>query len=327
MTMQSEELRPEEFGQAAQAVISALQAQAGERAAAAAAAAMAEAGLFGVCVAEEAGGLGLPLEFALPVVRAAGELQLQYPLAEQIAAAKALQALPAGQELLSGAKSVCVVMRWNADDAWAGVARDGSAADYALVQSAQGFALYRVQDLQTQVDAALDPDVPQLWVAVGQTPAIAELDAAASVAFLRDMRLLWAEYLNGLSAGALERSAEYLQARVQFGRPLSAKQAVRHHLARMRLLVEASSAQVWRALRSDEFGQSRNGDSALASALVNAHFVLEKATHLYGGMGFTWELGLHRSLREVKKLDAANGAGAVLRQAGQAFVDSCEEAQ
>ena len=62
MTMQSEELRPEEFGQAAQAVISALQAQAGERAAAAAAAAMAEAGLFGVCVAEEAGGLsGAPL--------------------------------------------------------------------------------------------------------------------------------------------------------------------------------------------------------------------------------------------------------------------------
>ena len=115
MTMQSEELRPEEFGQAAQAVISALQEQAGERAAAAAA--MAEAGLVGVCVAEEAGGLGLPLEFALPVVRAAGELQLQYPLAEQIAAAKALQALPAGQELLSGAKSVCVVMRWNADDA------------------------------------------------------------------------------------------------------------------------------------------------------------------------------------------------------------------
>ena len=114
---------------------------------------------------------------------------------------------------------------------------------------------------------------------------------------------------------------------MQFGRPLSAKQAVRHHLARMRLLVEASSAQVWRALRSDEFGQSRNGDSALASALVNAHFVLEKATHLYGGMGFTWELGLHRSLREVKKLDAANGAGAVLRQAGQAFVESCEEAQ
>ena len=64
------------------------------------------------------------------------------------------------------------------------------------------------------------------------------------------------------------------------------RQAVRHHLARMRLLVEASSAQVWRALRSDEFGQSRNGDSALASALVNAHFVLEKAKVTPKKVGF-----------------------------------------
>lgn len=323
MTMQSEELRPEEFGQAAHAVISAIQAQGATPEVASLR--MAEAGLFGVCVSEDAGGLGLPLDFALPVVRAAGELQ--YPLAEQIASAKALQGVPAGDALLSGEKTVCVVMRWNADDAWAGVARDGSQADYVLVQSSKGFALYNAEDVERQIDRALDPDVPQLWVAVGQAQAIAELDTASSACFLRDMRLLWAEYLNGLSAGALQRSADYLQARVQFGRPLSAKQAVRHHLARMRLLVEASSAQVWRAIRSDEFGQARNADSSLASALVNANFVLEKATHLYGGMGFTWELGLHRSLREVKKLDAANGAGALMCSVGQAFVNECEVEQ
>ncbi len=320
MTMQSEELRPEEFGQAAQAVISTL----AEKSFAQTSTAMAEAGLFGVCVAEEFGGLGLPLDFATPVVRAAGELQLRYPLAEQIAAAKALQHVKQGQELLNGEKSVCVVMRWRVDDTWSGVARDGSQADYALIQSATGFALYHIKDVQTQLEVTLDPEVPQLWVAVGQAQPLVELTADVSAVFLRDMRLLWAEYLNGLSAGALDRSTSYLQDRVQFSRPLSAKQAVRHHLARMRLLVEASSAEVWRALRTDEFGQARQGDSALSAALVNASFVLEKAIHLHGGMGFTWELGLHRSLREVKKLDAANGAGAVMRLVGKAFVESCE---
>ena len=320
MTMQSEELRPEEFGQAAQAVFAALEGQSGPDAAAA----MADAGLFGVCVSEDAGGLGLPLEFAMPVVRAAGELQLQYPLPEQIAAAKAFQHTAQGAPLLSGEKSVCVVLLGSGD--WSSVARNGAQADYVLAQTEAGFALYDAADVQKQVDASLDPEVPQLWVALGAATPVASLNDADSAVFLNDMRLLWAEYLNGLSAGALERSATYLQARVQFGRPLSAKQAVRHHLARMRLLVEASSAEVWRALRVDELGQARSGDSALAAALGNASFVLEKATHLHGGMGFTWELGLHRSLREVKKLDATNGAGAVMREVGQAFVESCEVA-
>ncbi len=321
MTMQSEELRPEEFGQAAQAVIEAVQGQSGKDAALA----MAEAGLFGVCASEDAGGLGLPLEFAMPVVRAAGELQLQFPLPEQIAAAKALQNTEPGQQLLAGEKSVCVVLR-GSDELWSGVARNGVQADYVLAQTATGVALFDAADVEKKVAPALDPDVPQLWVKVGAATPLVTLSESDSAVFLNDMRLLWAEYLNGLSAGALERSATYLQARVQFGRPLSAKQAVRHHLARMRLLVEASSAEVWRALRVDELGQTRTSDSALAAALSNASFVLEKATHLHGGMGFTWELDLHRSLREVKKLDATNGAGALMRDVGQRFVESCEVA-
>ncbi|MEJ5149470.1 acyl-CoA dehydrogenase family protein [Comamonas sp. MYb396] len=323
MTMQSEELQPEEFGQAAQAVIAALQGQGPAEAAAA----MADAGLFGICADEAQGGLGLPLAFAMPVVRVAGQMQLSYPLPEQIAASKALQGTEAGGQLLRGEKSLCVVMAAQAAGDWSGVARNGLLADYVLVQTDAGFALYDKAALRCQAEAMLDPEVPQLWVSTAGATPLLSLDAQQSQAFCADTKLLWAEYVNGMCAGALERTADYLQARVQFGRPLSAKQAVRHHLARMRLLLEASSAQAWRALRTDEWGNPRQADSALAAALNQGAWVLEKAIHLHGGMGFTWELGLHRSLRELKKLDACMGAGAVMRAVGADFIDRCEVTQ
>ena len=108
--------------------------------------------------------------------------------------------------------------------------------------------------------------------------------------------------------------------RVQFGRPLSAKQAVRHLLARMRLLQEVSSAAIRRAIQTDEFGQARDTRPALAGAVANAAFVIEKAIHLHGGMGFTWELPLHRALRAVRKLSAAFES--LAQENGRAYIQS-----
>jgi alkylation response protein AidB-like acyl-CoA dehydrogenase len=113
-----------------------------------------------------------------------------------------------------------------------------------------------------------------------------------------------------------------MSTRVQFGRPLSAKQAVRHLLARMRLLQEASSAGIQRVLSADEYGNVRATQPVLANALVNAAFVLEKSIHLHGGMGFTWEVPLHYALREVRKFDAAFGSGSLAQQVGRDFIQS-----
>jgi alkylation response protein AidB-like acyl-CoA dehydrogenase len=97
---------------------------------------------------------------------------------------------------------------------------------------------------------------------------------------------------------------------------------VRHLLARMRLLQEAASAGIQRVLDADEDGLPRNARAVLANALFSAAFVLEKSIHLHGGMGFTWELPLHVSLREVRKFDAAFGSGALASQVGRDFIAS-----
>src|SRR5581483_10560856 len=93
--------------------------------------------------------------------------------------------------------------------------------------------------------------------------------------------------------------------------------AVRHLLARMKLAQEAAAASIRRAVGTDEYDAVRDERPALACALTNAAFVIEKAIHLHGGMGFTWEVPLHLSLRDVRKFDAALDACALQASIGR----------
>lgn len=298
--MSSEELRPEEFAQAADAAIAdALSREHPHEQVAV----LAQAGLCSVMADEADGGLGLDLAFALPIAHAAGRLQLPLPLAEQMLLARALAGTPCAAALVAGEQLAGI--------AWQGSLQAGSArldhgpADWVLVADGDGAALLDLREAKHDTQATLDPDHPQLWLSLEGAPVLARLDAQAWGALERDAQLLLAEFANGAAEGALQATAAYLATRVQFGRPLSAKQAVRHLLARMRLLQEVSSAAIRRAMRPDEFGAPRDTRPALAGAIANAAFVIEKAIHLHGGMGFTWELPLHPALRAVRKLDAA----------------------
>lgn len=313
--MSSEELRPEEFAQAADAAITDALSRADAHEMAAV---LAQAGLCGVMADEADGGLGLDLAFALPIAHAAGRLQLPLPLAEQMLLSKALAGTPHAAVLVAGERLAGI--------AWQGSVQQGSArvdhgpADWVLVADGDGAALLDVRDATQEPQAALDPDHPQIWLTLAGAPVLARLDAHAWRALEASAQLLLAEFANGAAEGALQATAGYLATRVQFGRPLSAKQAVRHLLARMRLLQDVSRAAIRRAMHTDEFGAPRDTRPALASAVANAAFVIEKSIHLHGGMGFTWELPLHPALRAVRKLDAAFSG--VSRAVGRDFIES-----
>jgi alkylation response protein AidB-like acyl-CoA dehydrogenase len=214
-------------------------------------------------------------------------------------------------------------LQGNLQGGLAGQARYARDADWALVADGKGGgALVDLKSVEIQDDNALDPEHPQSWLLLDNAKVLAELDPTTFAGLERDSHILIAGFVNGAAEGALATTAAYMSTRVQFGRPLSAKQAVRHLLARMRLLQEASNAGIQRVLRVDEFGSVRSAQPVLATALANAAFVLEKCIHLHGGMGFTWEVPLHYALREVRKFDAAFGAGSLARQVGQDFIQS-----
>jgi len=319
MTMSDNDLKPEEFGQAAAAAITDAQTRNFRDAAQV----LASAGLCGVCASEGAGGLALGTEFALPIVTEAGKLRLQWPLLETILVAKALGDSPLAAELASGERVATWALHGSLQDRFAGHARHAKECDWVLVADGQGGgALVDLASVEIQNDQALDPDYPQSWLTLDGARVLARLDAATFGALQRDSHVLIAGLVNGAAEGALVTTAEYMSTRVQFGRPLSAKQAVRHLLAKMRLLQEASNAGIQRVLSSNEFGDVRRTGPVLANALGNAAFVLEKSIHLHGGMGFTWEVPLHYALREVRKFDAAFGSGALAQQAGRDFIQS-----
>ncbi len=319
MTTPDNDLKPEEFAQAAAEAITDAQTRDFRDAAQV----LAAAGLCGVCALEDAGGLALGIEFALPIVAEAGKLRLQWPLLETILVAKALGDSPLAAELASGARVATWALQGSLQDRLAGQARYARDSDWVLVADGQGGgALLDLGSVEIQDDEALDPEHPQSWLMLDSAKVLARLDAATFAALQRDSEILIAGFVNGAAEGALATTAAYTATRVQFGRPLSAKQAVRHLLARMRLVQEASNAAIQRVLRTDEYDSVRSPRPVLANTLASAAFVLEKSIHLHGGMGFTWEVPLHHALREVRKFDAAFGSGALASQVGRDFIRS-----
>ncbi|HSV58496.1 MAG TPA: acyl-CoA dehydrogenase family protein, partial [Variovorax sp.] len=318
-TMSDNDLKPEEFAQAAAEAITDAQTRNFREAAQV----LANAGLCGVCAQEDAGGLALGIEFALPIVAEAGKLRLQWPLLETILIAKALGDSPLAAELASGKRVATWALQGSLPDRLAGHARHARDSDWVLVADGQGgAALLDASSVEIQDDEALDPEHPQSWLVLDNVKVLAEFDAATFAALQRDAQILIAGWVNGAAEAALATTATYMSTRVQFGRILSAKQAVRHLLARMRLLQEASNAAIERLLSTDEYDHVRDTRPVLANALSNAAFVLEKSIHLHGGMGFTWEVPLHYALREVRKFDAAFGSGQLAQQVGRDFIQS-----
>lgn len=317
--MSDHDLKPEEFAQAAAAAV----ADAVGRDFRGAAAVLAQSGLCGVCAPESVGGLALDTAFAVPLVAEAGRQRLPWPLWETLLVAKALGEHPLAAALVAGDKTATWALQGTLAEGWVGHARFAEEADWVLVADGQGgAALIDKVGVAVHADPALDPDHPQAWLALTEPPVLARLGADAFAALQRDAQVLVASLAHGAAEGALVATATYLSTRVQFGRPLSAKQAVRHLLARMRLQQEAIKASILRVLQPDEFGAQRDAQPVLVHALAQTAFVLEKALHLHGGMGFTWELPLHHALREVRKFDAAFGAGALAQATGRAFVES-----
>lgn len=315
--MSDDSLSPEEFAEAAGAAI--LDAQSRPEATTEV---LAEAGLFSVSVEEDAGGMGLGIEFSVPVAQTAGEKQLRFPIVEQMILARAFAGTEQGEALLGGAIVGTVAFTGSLQAGFAGHAAYATTANVMLVADGEGAALIDLASVTVEVEPTLDPEAPAGFVRLEGATVLASLDAAAYAALKLDAQVLFAAFVTGAAQGALDRSCEYLAQRVQFGRPLSAKQAVRHHLSRMKLGTEVASARLRRALLVNEFDQAREIGTALAGAITNAIFVVEKAVHLHGGMGFTEELPLHYSLRDVRRIDAALQTGSVTRALGRAFIDA-----
>jgi alkylation response protein AidB-like acyl-CoA dehydrogenase len=106
----------------------------------------------------------------------------------------------------------------------------------------------------------------------------------------------------GLSEAMLDATVGYARVRHQFGRPIGSFQAVKHACADMlvqvsvaRELVSAAAASV----ADDDPDAWAAASMAKSYACAAAVDVVGKAMQLHGGMGYTWESGIHVYLKRA----------------------------
>ncbi|MGX5654991.1 acyl-CoA dehydrogenase family protein [Geodermatophilus nigrescens] len=284
-------------------------------------AALAEAGLTGVGLPEEAGGSGGELADAVAVVRTLAAGAGAVPVAEQLlVAGPALVAadldLPSPDEPLTVAFEGTVsaepsddgdgpgrfVLTGTATDVpWAGVARHvavlatppaGIEGAVLAVVDASGLTASRAVNLAGEPRGSLVLD------GVGVPGAL--LDPARAAQLRARYALARAVQISAALQQVLAWTVQYAGERVQFGRPLGKFQAIQMELAQMAGEVTATAALVDAAVQALGRGEETL-PLAAAAAKVRAGEAVERVAKLahqvHGAIGFTQEHRLHHLTR------------------------------
>lgn len=284
--------------------------------------ALAEAGLLGIVAPEAAGGLELALGDALPVVMEAAAACAPFPVAESNLAARLMAAIdPAlaapiveGRDLaaFSDLSGLMVERRRDGNLAVSGTLGTVAWGDIAqwLIGTANdpagGLRLLAV-DLEAAGRQHLDShdrSVTMASLSLEAAPAIV-LGGSTPAEVHAWQAVLSAADLYGLSRTCFEQSTEYAKTREQFGEPIGRFQAVKHMLADCAVWVESMLITVqYAAWALDQ--RMWDGELAALSARTYcadaARKVCEEAIQLHGGIGFTWDFGLHFHLRRAVRL-------------------------
>jgi alkylation response protein AidB-like acyl-CoA dehydrogenase len=121
----------------------------------------------------------------------------------------------------------------------------------------------------------------------------------------------------GLAEAMLARTVEYTGVRHQFGRPIGSFQAVKHACADMLVQIAVARELVEVAVAEVATGDGAEVSSAMAKshATSMAVEVAGKAMQLHGGIGYTWESGVHVYLKRATLNRALYGSPAAHRRA------------
>jgi alkylation response protein AidB-like acyl-CoA dehydrogenase len=259
-----------------------------------------DAGVFNLCLAESAGGVGLGLPEAVLVFEELGRALVPGPLVASHLAAGLIDGAADGSAVVG------LVERPTPGATIPLVVEHLSDLDTLLVLSDQGVATVDPSTLDaTAVHRPMDPLTP-LWI-VSALPDGTELGGSdLSARWRRDGAVLTAALQVGLAGWSTDLATAYAKARKQFGRVIGGFQAVKHICADM--VVRAEVARVAVQAAAVTIAQGDVGDPQVASfgaklladeaALANGKSCIQ----VHGGMGFTWEVPAHLAFKRARVL-------------------------
>jgi alkylation response protein AidB-like acyl-CoA dehydrogenase len=241
-------------------------------------------------------GIGLSLLDSTAVAEQFGAVLLPEP------ASTAIVLAPALAPVLDGSRVVCLASKL--DDTRIRIA-DDDITDLIAVPVDGGLALVDRVVLGAAVQRSdIDPSRPT---------ALCQADHAISAEmlpmtpedvakFTREWAVLTVSELVGGMAAIMTATIDFAKQREQFGRSIGSFQAVKHQLADMFVAVEQARAAVqFAAICCDDAAATADTDVAAAARWVPtaAIGVFERAIHLHGAMGYSWEGGVHLHLRRA----------------------------
>ena len=281
---------------------------------------LADAGVFGLCLAESAGGVGLGLAAAAVVFEELGRALVPGPLvASHLAAGLVDGAVdgsmlvglverptPGGDGLDGPADPVPVVVE-HCDE-----------LDVLLVLSPDGVGALDPSRLDAvRLDRPMDP-LTRVWSVAGLPPATPVAGPEVAAWWRRDGAALTAALQVGAATWTTELAVDYAKARFQFGRPIGSFQAVKHLCADMAVRTEVARCAVQAAAATVD--QPEVGDAAVAvagaklladeAALANGRTCIQ----VHGGMGFTWQVPAHLAYKRARVLATQFGTGDLLAE-------------
>lgn len=260
-------------------------------------------GIVGVCVAQDQGGFGMRADAAVGVAAELGAALHGSPYAGLVAAAHALGATGQHAELLEALLSgerICGFGYLGREGQIARLVDGATEADALLLASADGLVL--VEKWRPEARHAFDVSRHCADVRI-EEPGV-RISSAASSGQLH--RLLLAADAVGCVGRMLDRTVDYAKTRETFGKAIGGYQAVQHRLVDHGMRARGMSLAVEEAARALSDNGSDNGSDtdrliALAELSVSsvATHIVHDLVQLTGGIGFTWEYGLHFYDRRV----------------------------
>ena len=294
-----------------------------------------EQGWTALAMPEAHGGLGLGLTELGLVAQAAGAATSGAPfLTVGYGAAQAL--LAAGQTehlaaLASGDKLATVALAEGSDAlpvtsavAFSGGQLSGTKpavigglkADLAVVLASSGRQPVLVlADLSGVTRSAVPSfDNTRLYadLTFANTPATVLAEGAAAMALARDvlarMAVVTAHEQVGGAEVLLQIARDYALTRKAFGQPIGAFQSIKHRIAELYGLIEVARANCIHAAASEGAPEFL---IAAADARISATEAYDTAARdcvqIHGGIGVTWEQGLHLHMRRARTLAIEQG--------------------
>ncbi len=276
---------------------------------------LAEIGLPGMLVPEEHGGMGMDeVDFVL-LLEETGRAGLAEPIVATAAVAAPMLRGVGGDLAKQWLPKIAT------GDAIVAVGHpslpfveDAHVADLLLLPAGDELHAVLAADVEITEQPTNDPSrrIASVSFAAAEGTRIASGADAAQLwetAFDRGALACAAQAL-GACDRMLQIAVEYTSERKQFGKPIGSFQAVKHHLAAVKVKLEYARPVVQRAAHSVASGSAKRGLHVSMAKLVAceaAVFGAKQTLQCHGAIGYTWEQDLHVWMRRAWSLDRSWG--------------------